>query len=225
MVPVQIVEQHNSHDKGPTIKWAFTTNLKGIKIIMSNAQLTIQLLLVSGLFIAAIINDLINQKIPNKLCLLAIISGLLFNSYFNGLSGLLTAFYGLSLAFIILIPTFIFGILGAGDIKLMMGVGALIGPVLLAWSLAYGVAAGAITSILLVIWQTGFSGIAKTFKRYWDSFYCRHYFKPEADEAAGQRVPYAPALAIGWIWACSLNQEIYVVYLQWLNLAGLGGAQ
>ena len=56
-------------------------------------------------------------------------------------------------------------------------------------------------------------------------FYCRHYFKPEADEAAGQRVPYAPALAIGWIWACSLNQEIYVVYLQWLNLAGLGGAQ
>ena len=179
---------------------------------MEDYQLFIQIILAAMFFTIAIIIDLYKSRIPNWLSLLVIFCGFALNTYFAHLSGLLISFLGFSLAFIVLFPTFILKVLGAGDIKLMMGIGALMGPTLLMWSIAYGIVAGALTSLLLILWKTGFSGCYKTLKRYWDCFYLRTYFKPEADEAAGQRVPYAPALAIGWLWACSVNPEISHLY-------------
>ncbi|ABV87330.1 prepilin peptidase [Shewanella pealeana] len=179
---------------------------------MADNQLLFQVVTAGVFFVLAITFDLVREKIPNWLCLIAIFCGFLINSYFAQLNGLMLSFIGFSLAFIILFPTFMFKILGAGDIKLMMGIGALIGPQLLVWSIAYAIIAGAITSLLLVIWKSGLSGCFKTVRRYWDCFYLRTYFKPEEGEAAGQRVPYAPALAIGWLWACSLNPDITYLY-------------
>ncbi len=187
---------------------------------MSDILLPLQILLACVFFIAAIINDLLHEKIPNKLCLMAIIIGLTLNTYYGHVHGFLNSFYGLSLAFTILIPAFVFRVLGAGDIKLMMGIGALIGPMLLFWSLLYGIAAGTVTSLLLIIWRTGLTGIKKTCKRYWDCIYLRHYFKPESDEAAGQRIPYAPALGLGWVIACVINLDITHIYAQWAQYLG-----
>lgn len=179
---------------------------------MVDEQLLMQIISSGLFFIIAIAFDLTLKKIPNWLCLITIFSGFVINSYFAQLNGLMLSFLGFTLAFIILFPTFIFKILGAGDIKLMMGIGALMGPTLLIWSVLYAVVAGAITSLILILWQTGFKGVRKTFGRYWDCFYLRTYFKPESDEAAGQRVPYAPALALGWLWACSLSPDITKLY-------------
>ncbi|MGS0824283.1 A24 family peptidase [Shewanella sp. 0m-8] len=179
---------------------------------MADYHLLLQVAASFMFFTIAILIDLTRERIPNWLSILAIFVGFSINSYFAHLGGFATSFLGFLLAFIVLFPTFILKILGAGDIKLMMGIGALMGPTLLMWSIAYGIVAGALTSLLLILWKTGFSGCYKTLKRYWDCFYLRTYFKPEADEAAGQRVPYAPALAIGWLWACSVNPEISHLY-------------
>lgn len=179
---------------------------------MENTYLLIQLIVSAMFFMLAITLDLSTNKIPNWLSIVAIFSGFTINSYFAQLNGLGVSFLGFTLAFVILLPTFIFRILGAGDIKLMMGIGALMGPTLLLWSIVYAVIAGAITSFILIIWRTGLKGVSKTLKRYWDCLYLQTYFKPENDEAAGHRVPYAPALALGWIWACSLSPEISKLY-------------
>ncbi|MFT5707321.1 MAG: prepilin peptidase CpaA [Oceanospirillaceae bacterium] len=179
---------------------------------MIDLQLAMQLGFSAVFFLIALILDLSKQKIPNKLTLFAVGLGFVLNAYFSQMSGFITASFGFSLAFLILFPTFIFRILGAGDIKLMMGIGALMGPQLLLWSLAYGIVAGAVTSVALVIWKTGFNGIIYTLKRYWDCIYMQTYFRPEEGEAAGQRVPYAPALALGWLWACSLDPAVNNLY-------------
>ncbi|MCL1126607.1 A24 family peptidase [Shewanella surugensis] len=183
--------------------------------IITESQLSSQLLLAGAAFIAAIVIDIYKEKIPNKLCLLVIVSGFVINTYYAQLEGVLMALLGFALAFIILLPTFLFRILGAGDIKLMMGIGALMGPELLIYSLMYSFCAGTGTSLLFIIWKTGFTGLAKTLKRYWDCFYLRTYFKPEPGEAAGLRVPYAPALGLGWLWACSLDSDISELYFNW----------
>jgi len=189
---------------------------------MSDTQVTLQLILSGVFFIAAISMDLYKEKIPNKLSLLAIFCGFAINAYYAQLSGVLMATLGFALAFILLFPTFLFRILGAGDVKLMMGIGALMGPELLFSSLIYGIVAGAGTSLLLILWKTGFSGVWKTMRRYWDCLYLRSYFKPEPGEAAGQTVPYAPALAIGWLWACSLDKDVVALYQNWSLYLGLG---
>lgn len=180
--------------------------------VMTDLQLTIQVIMAGVFFSFAIVFDLSKERIPNWLCLIAIFSGFAINSYFAQLSGLLIAFIGFTAAFVLLFPTFVLKILGAGDIKLMMGIGAIMGPTLLLWSILYAVVAGAITSIMLIAWKTGITGIKITAKRYWDCFYLRTYFKPEQGEAAGQKVPYAPALALGWLWACSINPQINHLY-------------
>ncbi|WP_228290811.1 A24 family peptidase [Shewanella cyperi] len=171
-------------------------------------QLLLQVLLAGSFFLVAIGLDLYRQRIPNLLCLAAIFCGFAVNGYFAQLNGVLLASLGFALAFALLFPVFALRVLGAGDVKLMMGIGALMGPQLLLWSLVYGVVAGAVTSLLLIYCKVGGRGLLQTLKRYWDCLYCQTYFRPEPGEAAGQKVPYAPALALGWIWACALDPQV-----------------
>ena len=179
---------------------------------MDDAQLYYQVFGAGIVFILAISIDLTTEKIPNWLTLSAVFSGIALNTYFAQLNGILISFLGFALAFTVLLPTFLLKILGAGDIKLMMGIGAFIGPELLFVSIVYGIIAGALTSIFLVIIKTGVQGLYRTFMRYKDCIVLGHYFKPEANEAAGQRVAYAPALGIGWLFACFLNPSINAVF-------------
>jgi len=164
------------------------------------------------IFCVALVTDLQHQRIPNKLCLLALLCGLVLQTGFGQWQGLLSAFYGASLALVLLLPTFYFRMLGAGDVKLMIGVGALVGPQLLLWSLVYGIIFGAVTSLFLVAYKVGWPGIKATAIRYYHCFYLRQYYKPDKNEAAAQRVPYAPALALGWICACYLNPQVSTLY-------------
>lgn len=161
--------------------------------------------------------DLRYQRIPNKLCLLALLAGILIQSYFEHWEGLLSAFSGAGLALIILLPAYYFKLLGAGDVKLMIGVGALSGPLLLSWSLAYGIIFGVFTSILLAAIKVGWPGIKKSLIRYYQCLTLGKYFRPDKSEAAALRVPYAPALAIGWIWACYSNSEISQMLIAQFN--------
>jgi len=163
-------------------------------------------------FCCALYFDLRYQRIPNQLCLLALLSGIVLQTGFGQWGGLVNAFYGAGLALVLLLPTFYFRMLGAGDVKLMIGVGALLGPQLLLWSLVYGIIFGAVTSLLLVAHKVGWPGIKATAIRYYHCFVLRKYYKPDENEAAAQRVPYAPALALGWICACYLNPQVNTLY-------------
>jgi len=141
-----------------------------------------------------------------------LLSGIVLQTGFGQWGGLVNAFYGAGLALVLLLPTFYFRMLGAGDVKLMVGVGALVGPQLLLWSVAYGIIFGAVTSILLVAHKVGWPGIKATALRYYHCFVLRQYYKPDKNEAAAQRVPYAPALALGWLYACYLNPQVSTLY-------------
>ncbi|EDM65525.1 membrane protein, putative [Moritella sp. PE36] len=153
--------------------------------------------------------DLRYQRIPNLLCLLTLLLGITINSYFYGWDGLLDAVSGAALAIIILIPVYYFKMLGAGDVKLMIGIGALAGPLVLTWSIAYGVIFGAFTSILIAIKAVGWRGLKMMMSRYIDCIYLGTYFKPEKGDAGRVNVPYAPALMLGWMLATYINHDIY----------------
>lgn len=179
---------------------------------MNDYALGTVLIVTCIIFCCALVSDLRHQRIPNQLCLLALILGISLQTVFGQWQGLVTAFYGAGLALVLLLPTFYFRILGAGDVKLMVGVGALLGPKLLLWSLAYGIIFGAITSVLLATVKVGWSGIKATAIRYYHCIVLRQYFTPDNNEAAAQRVPYAPALALGWLWACYFDPQVSTLY-------------
>ncbi|MBQ9233815.1 MAG: prepilin peptidase [Lachnospiraceae bacterium] len=70
--------------------------------------------------------DLRTYKIPNVICFFGIISGLLFNLILYGASGLKMSLFGMVCPVVMLYLMFLVKIVGAGDIKLLAGIGAFV---------------------------------------------------------------------------------------------------
>lgn len=159
---------------------------------------TLQHILVSALFIIAVVTDLTTEKIPNVIVLIGLITGVTFNTFYEGFAGIGTSFLGALTALVCLVWFYKKRIIGAGDIKLMMAIGSFVGPAMVFWSLCLGIAAGGITTLAIALYRVGWKGIKLTATRYYQCLITRSYFKPSLGEAAALKVPYAPALAIGW---------------------------
>lgn len=156
--------------------------------------------------------DLRYQRIPNKLCLLTLLLGITINTTLGNLTGLGQSISGAILALVILLPAFAFRLLGAGDVKIMVAIGALSGPLIISWSIAYAIIFGVFTSVLLAMKTVGLEGVKIALSRYVDTFYTRKYFKPEQGDMGSVKVPYAPALMLGWLLACYLDPNINRVF-------------
>ncbi|WP_137166004.1 A24 family peptidase [Salinimonas lutimaris] len=173
------------------------------------------------LFAIAIISDLRSYRIPNQLCFFFIALGLLLNLITGGLSELTYALLACLLMFALLLPLFALNMLGAGDVKLMMAVGALLGPTISLWSLAWGIAVGGLLTVIVAAFKTGWNGIKKTAHRYFLCFCMRRYVRPESDELGAVTVPYAPALALGFAITCYRDPSLIQSFIQFFAQAGI----
>ncbi len=91
---------------------------------------SMQLILYNGLMITLLISsvtDLYQRRIPNLVTGPAILMALLTHGYIGGLDGFLFSLQGLLLGFIIFLIPYLLGGMGAGDVKLMSVVGAVLG--------------------------------------------------------------------------------------------------
>jgi len=176
--------------------------------MMEEFDLIIKLSIISLVFSISLYFDLKYQRIPNLLCAITLITGFMIQSFFSGWSGLLSAFTGAGLAFLILFPAFCFKLFGAGDVKLMVAIGSFLDVKLLLWSIIYSLVAGAITSICIAVYKLGWQAIKEIFLHYVRCLYLRQFVRPDHKGFLEMKIPYAPAFAIGWVWACSQNSHI-----------------
>lgn len=87
----------------------------------ANNGLLLMLVAASGFF------DLKERKIPNKITFTGILIGILFNIITGGWMGLLQSILGMFAGLAIFFIPFVMGGMGAGDVKLMGAIGALMG--------------------------------------------------------------------------------------------------
>lgn len=73
------------------------------------------------------------KKIPNKLNFPVILAGPVINACYFGIEGLKLSIYGFFLAVALLLIPFALGGVGAGDVKLLAGIGSLKGPKFAVW--------------------------------------------------------------------------------------------
>jgi len=78
--------------------------------------------------LAAAYYDLRVRRIPNWINVSGAILGLGLNIYFESIEGALTATGGLLIALCIYVPLYALKGMGAGDVKLMAAIGAIVGP-------------------------------------------------------------------------------------------------
>jgi prepilin peptidase CpaA len=83
--------------------------------------LLILLVIVAGVY------DLRFRRIPNWLCLSGFVAGVGVNTLFSGIQGFLLSLLGLVCALAVYAPLYLLRGMGAGDVKLMAAVGAIVG--------------------------------------------------------------------------------------------------
>jgi prepilin peptidase CpaA len=187
---------------------------------MGEFSLIIKLAIILGVFLSALYFDLRYQRIPNLLCFITLILGLIVQSYFFGWDGLFSAFIGAGLALVILFPAFALKFLGAGDVKLMVAIGSFLDVELLLWSLIYAMISGAMTSIFLALYKLGWKRFLDILLHYLRCLYLRQFIRASDQTFLQLKIPYAPALALGWLWACSQNTEVLWLMLNLKNQLG-----
>jgi prepilin peptidase CpaA len=157
--------------------------------------------------IAAAVMDVQQQRIPNWLTYPAMLAGLLLRSYYFGWNGLLTGIAGCLLAAGIVFLFFAVRAIGAGDLKLLAALGALVGPqysvtILLATAIAGGVLALAYASFRGRTRET-LTNVGSVMKFHaWGGLHTH----PEInlDNPAALRMPYGLAIAAGTLYTFAI---------------------
>ena len=116
--------------------------------------------LVSIVLIVAAVIDGIQLKVPNWLTFPMIISGWVFSAMAYGMAGegwyvgLGWSFAGTAIGLALLLPAYAIGGMGAGDVKLMAGVGAWVHCWITFYAFCLSAIVGAIIAIVMV-WRAG----------------------------------------------------------------------
>jgi len=168
------------------------------------------------LFVAVLI-DLRERRIPNSLVLVALTTGILFNVLgpqgpVNG-GGLFTArpgalgftgaLFGALAGLAVFLPFYALRIMGAGDVKLMAGIGSWVGAAGVLNLALFVLAMGGLLAIVTMVWsrrtQQVIFNVSMVLGQMWPGSAAR--FDPSQ---TAYRMPYTVAIAGGmlayWFW-------------------------
>jgi prepilin peptidase CpaA len=90
------------------------------------------------------------RKIPNWLTLSALVGGVVLQTAHFGLIGVQIALAGAALGLCMLLPFYVIHAMGAGDVKLLAALGALVGPQALVSLATYAALAGGVISFVIL---------------------------------------------------------------------------
>lgn len=154
--------------------------------------------LCAGVGSAAVV-DAASRRIPNAVCATTAATGLMFAATGISRISLASSLLGLTLGFVLMMPGYLLGSTGAGDVKLFSAAGALLGAGRIVPAFLFVAIAGGLLA-LGVAWQRG--RLARTMTQA--VWLCGH---PSDAKAAIEsphehnRFPYGPAIAVGCVMA------------------------
>jgi prepilin peptidase CpaA len=168
----------------------------------------LKLLLLIPAGVAVTYYDVRYRRIPNLLVLGILICGLTMNTSFGGLRGLLAAVAGLAFAFIPMLLLHVFGAMGAGDVKLVGAVGAVLGISLVPSTLIIIVMIGAVLAIYSMLRSgTVFStmhGVLRIFVGLLPGWEMPRFSMPPDRR---HTIPYGVAIMLGSLIAVAVFQK------------------
>lgn len=147
--------------------------------------------------------DIRARRIPNYLTLGTALAGLGFQLGFQGLAGLGEGFLGLLLGFFLLLPFYLKGGMGAGDVKALAALGAWLGPWQTLQLFVYMGISG-LPLILFFLWYQGILGVrVRQFRDYLVNLLLLRG-QPRGPKTStppnrSEGLPYAVALACGMV--------------------------
>lgn len=102
---------------------------------------------------AAVVIDCRSRRIPNVLSVALCLAGLAGGAVLHGMAGLGASLAGLAAGFAAFFPFWLLGGFGAGDVKLMAAVGAVLGWPLIVPAVAWTLVIGAGMGLAYALWH------------------------------------------------------------------------
>jgi prepilin peptidase CpaA len=149
-----------------------------------------------AMLLTACVWDIRVRKIPNRLSASIAVLGFLFTMWQHpNWSGLGIAFGGFAVGMLVWFPSYAFGLLGAGDVKLAAAAGIWLGPMR---TFEAAIIGGIIGGVLALLWMLRFRGVRGTATSLWvASVLPRTLVQARVGPTTRQHVPYSVALSLG----------------------------
>src|SRR3954447_17247969 len=109
--------------------------------------------IVSLILVEAAVIDGLKLRVPNWLTFHLIVGGLAFAAWRHGMPGFTWALEGAALGLALLLPLYAIGGMGAGDVKLLAGIGAWMGPALTLGAFVATGITGGLMAVAMVAWS------------------------------------------------------------------------
>ena len=134
---------------------------------------------------SAMLFDLTTDRIPNYLVAAELIAGFAYQLYIFGPMGILSFLGGVTVPFALSYVLFLFRMVGAGDIKLLMALGSVAGFPLNVRIMLWSVICGGVISVCIMWRRTGFMPRLAVFVSYVRDFIRTGVRKPYRKEGRG----------------------------------------
>ncbi len=130
--------------------------------------LSMMIIVLMPLLVTAVYTDIRWARIPNWLTVSAMGIGMLTHAWIQGLQGAGFSLAGLSVGLGLFLILYACKVIGAGDVKLMAAIGAILGPSGVLSVAALSVLAGGVYALGAMSYQWGLAGTSKklTFATY-----------------------------------------------------------
>lgn len=154
-------------------------------------------ILIAFVLIAAIY-DAATQRIPNWTSLLIVVLGLGWNSFFTEGLGVRDSSLGLLAGLLMMLPSYVFGGMGAGDVKLIAAIGSVVGINQVLDVALCSYVAMFVMALLFIVVRGDLLKLLHRLRMliYGLSLGVWAYKKPDPSDAASSRMPLAPAIAL-----------------------------
>jgi prepilin peptidase CpaA len=162
---------------------------------------TLTLALVAGATTVAACIDVRTRRIPNAFTMPLAAAGVLLAAVGWGTVGIGAALAGWAAGLLLMLPGYLIGATGGGDVKLFAAVGAFLGPSLMVLALVHTAVAGAVLALAVAALR---GRIAETINGTSLLVMTRgKYASALENPAVRNRFAYAPAIAVGAVLTAS----------------------
>lgn len=149
----------------------------------------------------AVVMDFQAQRIGNRLIVLGIATGLMFQLLQNGMEGFVHGLVGMSIPVILLFLLYLMAIIGAGDIKLFSMIGVFVTYQQLMYTMAFAFVAGAMLSLVILLRNRTVLGDLRNGLCYLGDLVTGHFHPYEGRRKESNLMHFSIAICIGLVIA------------------------
>lgn len=178
--------------------------MSGFHILLRGLAANWPVWLLTAVLVVAAMIDGWKLKVPNWITFPLVVAGVVYNAVTFGWAGFGLSLVGTGVGLALLLPAYAVGGMGAGDVKLLAGVGAWVGPVVTLYAFCVSSILGGVIAVAMVL-------IGRSWRRHFHQFWaiCNEFVTvgdPEKLSAiAAERkssmmlLPYGIPIALGSI--------------------------